>query len=818
MILPPLALPTFLAVAATGAPGGSAADHSVRVFLMQIVALLVVGRLAGEVMQRLRQPAVMGQLIAGILLGPSVLGTLWPAGQHALFPDVAAQKKMLDAIAQFGVLLLLLLTGMETDLRLVNRVRRTAVIASLAGIVLPFACGFALGEFLPAAMLPDPNRRLLTSLFLATALSISSVKIVATVIREVDFMRRNIGQVILAAAILDDTVAWVIIALVGGLASTGGLNVVGLGTSVLGTAAFLVLSFTVGRRVVPRLIRWANDHLTIEFPVITLILVFMGLMALATDLIGVHTVLGAFVAGILVGQSPILTRHIDEQFRGLIVALFMPVFFGVAGLSINLTILADPRMLGLAVGLVAIASFGKLVGCYAGGRLGGIAHRESTALAIAMNARGSTEIIVASIGLGLGVLTRDLFTLVVIMAIVTTLFTPPLLRWALTRIPPTGEEKARLDREAKEEDEFVPHLERLLIGADASADGRLAARLAGWLVGARQITATVLDLEPHRAPGHPAPLPAAPATVVQSAVEQGVRQAQATATTLAEAAAATAKADDGPEDEGAATLSNLVAAGPTPEPEPAANLILQLSRPAAAGTSTASAAAGRGDARAPDAAGTVLTEAKKGYDMIFLGLGRPVEAPEAPGEGNPDEDEAHHGTFRRQLEAVLREFDGPTAIAVARGEPLPADPLPAGLLNVLVPTTGTDYSRRAAEVAVAIAKAAGGQVTALHVARPPDDNDLRRHSPERRLRTGRALVALVGEVETLGRREGVPVTARVITRRGQDDAILRQVERGGHNLVVLGVKARPSGERLFFGHSTTALIEQIPCALLVVKS
>lgn len=226
----------------------------------------------------------MGQLIAGILPGPSVLGVLWPAGQQALFPDAPAQKKMLDALSQFGGLLLLLLTGMETDLKLVNRVRRTAIAASLAGIMLPFGCGFVLGECLPAAVLPDPGRRLLTSLFLATALSISSVEIVATVIREMDFLRPDIGQVILAAAIPDDTAAWIIIALVGGIAADGRVDVAGLGMSILGPAVFLALSFTVGRRAVARLIRWTNDHLTIEVPVITLMLVLMGLMALATDL------------------------------------------------------------------------------------------------------------------------------------------------------------------------------------------------------------------------------------------------------------------------------------------------------------------------------------------------------------------------------------------------------------------------------------------------------------------------------------------------------------------------------------------------------
>ena len=175
-------------------------------------------------------------------------------------------------------------------------------------------------------------------------------------------------------------------------------------------------------------------------------MVATGIMALTTNAIGVHTVLGAFIAGILVGQSPILTRHIDEQLRGLIVALFMPVFFGMAGLSTNLEVLANPNLLLLTVGLIAIASIGKFGGAFLGGRLGGMNWAEATALGCGMNARGSTEVIVASIGLSMGVLNQDLFTTIVAMAVVTTMSMPPLLRWALGRLPLTAEEAARLER------------------------------------------------------------------------------------------------------------------------------------------------------------------------------------------------------------------------------------------------------------------------------------------------------------------------------------------------------------------------------------
>jgi Kef-type K+ transport system membrane component KefB/nucleotide-binding universal stress UspA family protein len=463
-------------------------------FLAQIVLLLLVGRLTGEAMQRIGQPAVMGQLIAGVLLGPSVFGAIWPEAQRAVFAASPLQKSMIDAVSQLGILMLLLLTGMETDLRLVNQARRAAISTSVAGIILPFTCGFALGELLPVAMLPKPDQRIITSLFLGTALSIASVKIVAMVVRETGFMRRNVGIALIASAIIDDTVGWVIVAITLGLAVHGRVDALALGQSVLGTAIFLAASFTIGRRLVFSIIRWTNDSFVSEVPVVTTILVIMGTMALITHLIGVHTVLGAFVAGILVGESPILTRHIDEQLRGLVVALFMPIFFSLAGLHADLTILRDSTLFFLTIGLILIASVGKFAGAFLGGALGGMSARESLAVGCGMNARGSTEVIVASIGLSMGAISQDLYTMIVAMAVVTTMAMPPTLRWALSRLPLRSEERVRLEREAFEASGFVTNIERLLVAVDGSANGKLASHLAGMLARSRGIPMTVLQL------------------------------------------------------------------------------------------------------------------------------------------------------------------------------------------------------------------------------------------------------------------------------------------------------------------------------------
>jgi Kef-type K+ transport system membrane component KefB/nucleotide-binding universal stress UspA family protein len=470
------------------------------IFIAELGLLLLVGRGLGELMQRVGQPAVMGQLLGGLLLGPSLLGLVWPDFQHALFPQTAEQKSMVDAVSQLGVLMLLLLTGMETDLRLVRRVGRAAIAVAAAGVMLPFVCGFGLGEMLPDSILPNPQARFVTALFLATALSISSIKIVAMVVREMNFMRRDIGQIIVASAILEDSSGWIIIAISFGIASSGTLDLRPVSFAIVGTLLFLAVSMTVGRRIVFGLIRWTNDHFASEFAVITMILLIMFTMALITYLIGVQTVLGAFVAGVLIGESPILTRHIDEQLRGLIAALFMPVFFGLSGLSADLTILKDPNLLLLAGGLIVIASVGKFAGAFVGGKLGGLNRAESLALACAMNARGSTEVIVASIGLSAGVFSRNLYTLIVGMAVLTTMTMPPMLRWALRRLPLREAERQRLEREELDARGFVPNLERLLLAVDGSANGTFASRLAGAIAGSGDKPTTIIELGPGKWP------------------------------------------------------------------------------------------------------------------------------------------------------------------------------------------------------------------------------------------------------------------------------------------------------------------------------
>ncbi len=752
-MLPLALLLTLLAgvvLAADGPGHASGGRPSEAVFIVQIVLLLVFGRLLGEAMQRIGHPAVMGQILAGILLGPSVFGAISPELQQALFPETPNQKSMIDAVSQLGVLMLLLLTGMETDLSVVNKARGAALSVSVAGIAVPFACGVALGEMLPASMLPDPEQRLITSLFLGTALSISSVKIVAMVIREMNFMRRNIGQIILAAAITDDTIGWIVIAVIFSLAS-GGLDWASLAKSVVGTTLFLAASFTIGRRLVFLLIRWTNDTFVSEMPVITAILVVMGVMALITHAIGVHTVLGAFVAGILVGQSPILTRHIDQQLRGLIVALFMPVFFGLAGLHANLAVLADPSLLLLTGALIGIASIGKFSGALIGGTVGGLSWRESLAVGAGMNARGSTEVIVATIGLGMGALSQDLFTMIVTMAFVTTMAMPPTLRWALGRLPVGADEKARLEKEASETRAFVPNIERLLVAVDETASGKFASRLVGLLASARRMPITAMRIATGKVhPEHPLPDDDKIDSIVRATAE-----AAGTASSKPEAAQG-----------GSASMPVDITVREGAEPVETA----------------------------------VTREAAKGYGLLVVGI-----EPTLTSTGEIDE----------KIRRICADFEGPFALTVARGTHRTQATVPE--LDILVPVTGTPTSRRGAELALALAGAVGGSITALHVATPDSMRPLR-HGLRAQLRGRNHENAILADIVSLGASMGVPVRP-VIRRIGASpgNAILRQARAGRHTLVVMGVSVRP-GSSLFFGNVPALILDQCETSILFLSS
>ncbi|HEX3430682.1 MAG TPA: cation:proton antiporter [Rhizomicrobium sp.] len=732
-----------LAAGAKPAEGAGLGGSGEAILIAEIALLLFVGRGLGEWMQRFGQPAVIGQLLAGLILGPSLFGWLMPAAHHAIFPDTPAQKSLIAGISNVGVMLLLLLTGMETDLKLARKVGRPAVLVAAAGVAVPFLCGFALGWFLPMSLLPDPQHRLVAALFLGTALSISSIKIVAMIVREMNFMRRNLGQIIVASAIMEDTTGWVIISITLAVAGIGGESTAALAKPLIGTAAFLVLSYTFGRRWVYRLIRFVNDNFVSEYAVVTAILIVMCVLALITQAIGVNTVLGAFVAGVLVGGSPILTQHIQDQLRGLITAFMMPIFFGLSGLSANLTILANPEIALLTIGLVAIASVGKFGGAFLGGIASGLTKRESLALGCAMNARGSTEVIVASIGLGMGMLTHNLYTMIVTMAVITTMSMPPLLRWSLARLPMRTEERQRLEREGIDARGFVSRFERLLIAADDSANGRLATRIAGYIAGHRGLPITVLHVPEKHSGAEAEQKTAELAAVATEGAKEGHRSTRQTP------------------DEGKPDRVEVLARAETAQVHEA-----------------------------------VTKEGRKGYDLLFVGVEKMRNA---------------DGTFTRNVDKAAAGFDGAIALVIAgRVGADSGDAASRPIARILVPVTGTEPSRRGAELAFALAPAESASVTALRVAE--------RLATRSQLGRRRAEKSLIKDLSTLAERYGHKNIATPIrTGEAPDAAILAEAERGRADMIVIGA-AKRTGEALYLGQTVANVLGKWDGAIVLLAT
>lgn len=709
-------------------------------FLGQIILLMLCGRLLGEGMARIGQPALFGQLLAGVLLGPSAFGALLPDLHAFIFPDSEILKTMIDAISQVGILLLLLVTGMETNIELVRRRFRVVAATSVSGIAVPFACGLALGFLIPESLVPDEGRRLVTALFIGTALSISSVKIVAMVLMEVGFIRRDLGQLILATAILDDSIAWIMVSVIAGMAARGQVDLGEIGLSIVAAGAFLGFSLTIGRRLVARLIRWSNDSLVIEFPVITAALVVTFAMALATDLIGVHSALGAFISGVIIGQAPILKGHIEQELRGLILAFFSPVFFAVAGLGMDLTTLGNPAMLGLALAFVAIASLGKTAGAMIGGRVAGLSNTESLALATGLNARGSTEVIIATIGMSLGVLSEPLYTLIVAMAIITTMAMPPTLRWALGRVRLRPEERDRLEREEAAEADQLTAMERALVLADRGANARMTAQLAGAFASGRQMLTTVLE-----------PGPEAPPSLTEIARDSA---------TAADAMAGGAEG---------------VGQGDTPPERPkrlGVEVLIQQKRVTAETTGA--------------------DEAEKGYNLLFAGLDRPFA------------DDARH--FAAPLAELLERVDLPLAIGVAGRHETLRDGFPR---RILAATDGTRVATLATEIAVALARAGGGQLTLLHVVEHSPEGTM---AHELRARPG---TAVLHEAEILARRNGVRPELREMIGRQPNRIIRRLARNGPFDLIVVGAALRQDGGRSISPRASE-LVQVVNTPLLLV--
>jgi Kef-type K+ transport system membrane component KefB len=402
-------------------------------FLIQLGSLLTLALTLGGLARRMGLPAVVGELLAGILIGPSLLGWAVPGLSGWLSLTSAGQVHLLDAVGLVAVLLLVGLTGVHMDLGLLRRRKAVVVTVSLGGLIVPLTLGIAAGFLMPGALLSAGANRVTFAVFMGVAMCVSAIPVIAKILSDMRLLHSSIGQLILSSATVDDAVGWFLLSLVSAM-STSGLRASSIARSALLMIGFVGFAWLVGRPLVNLIMR-AAARSPEPGPVTATAAVVVLAGGAASQALGLEPVFGAFIAGILVGSSPATDRQRLEPLRSVVLYLLAPVFLATVGLRVNLTALANPAVLAAGVVVLAIAVAGKFIGAYTGARLGRLSRWEGTALGAGLNARGVVEIVIASVGLRLGVLSTAMYTIVVMVAVVTSLATPPLLRWAMSHLP-----------------------------------------------------------------------------------------------------------------------------------------------------------------------------------------------------------------------------------------------------------------------------------------------------------------------------------------------------------------------------------------------
>ncbi|HEV7453144.1 MAG TPA: cation:proton antiporter [Pseudonocardiaceae bacterium] len=473
-------------------------SHTIGIVVLDIAIVIVAARLMGAAFRRIGQPAVLGEITAGVLLGPTLLGVFPGNLDQLLFPTEA--RPFLMAIAQLGLILFMFLVGLELDLSLVRGRERIASMVSLSSVVLPFWLGFGLATVLYPRHDTVNGRQiefLGLALFLGVAMSITAFPVLARILSDRGMHRTPVGVLSLACAAVDDVIAWSLLAIVIAVITGGSLG--GVVLLILGTAAFAAFMFVVIRPLLAGLVSRHERAGRLTPNLLSVVLVGTLLSACATEFIGVHAIFGAFLFGVVMPRrgAAALIRDILEQVEHVSVLVLLPVFFVVTGLQVDVTSLGLDGLWQLGLILLAAVA-GKFLGAYGAARTQRVPRRQAGALGVLMNTRGLTELVILTVGLQRGVLDSQLFSMLVVMALVTTAMTGPLLNLVypdrLVRADIAAAQKAALD---------TPDAYTVLVALDDRPADRELVGLASELVGHERPAALVLSRLP---PAPPTPV------------------------------------------------------------------------------------------------------------------------------------------------------------------------------------------------------------------------------------------------------------------------------------------------------------------------
>jgi Kef-type K+ transport system membrane component KefB/mannitol/fructose-specific phosphotransferase system IIA component (Ntr-type) len=407
--------------------------HDVMTMFMALATLLGCAKLAAELMQKIGQPPILGEISVGIFLGPTVLGHYRPHLYQTLFPTTGPMPVVLDTVTTLGVVFFLLTAGFEIDLRSIFRQGKSALLVSIFGVAFPFGAGFLAAEVFPRYMGAEAGANpLIFALFVGTALSISALPVIARILMDLNLLRTEMGTVIISSAMFDDLVGWILFSFVLGMMHppAGGSIGDGIKHTIVLVLLFVGGMLTLGRWLIDKILPILQAHTSWPGGVLGFIFTLTMAGAAFTEYAGIHAVFGAFVVGIAVGESSHLRKRTSEHIHQIVNNVFAPFFFASIGLRTNFV---SNFHLGLTVTVIGVACVGKLLGAGWGARLGGMDRTSSLAVGLAMNARGAMEIILGILALQAGLIRENMFVAMVVMALFTSLISAPAIHFLIGR-------------------------------------------------------------------------------------------------------------------------------------------------------------------------------------------------------------------------------------------------------------------------------------------------------------------------------------------------------------------------------------------------
>lgn len=397
-----------------------------KLLILQIGIILITARLMGSLFRKFHQPRVVGEMFAGILLGPSLLGRLAPELSAMLFPP--ASLGFLNALSQVGLLLFMFLVGMEVDLQQLRKLGRTAVTTSHVSIIVPFILGFFLAFYLYPRLSDQSVHFTGFALFMGSAMSVTAFPVLARILTERNMIRTSVGAVAITCAAVDDVTAWCILAGIIVIVRSSSQELP-LWLILSGLVAFIFIMLFVVRRGLGKLSALYERRGSLTHENLAVILLLVLASGWITEFLGVHALFGAFLAGVSMPRHHELLEEISQKFEALIVVLLLPLYFAFTGLRSSIFLITGAEMWLYCAIIIALAVIGKWGGSMVSARLNGMPWREAAAVGILMNTRGLVELVILNIGLDLGILSPALFSMMVLMALITTLMTTPLLTW-----------------------------------------------------------------------------------------------------------------------------------------------------------------------------------------------------------------------------------------------------------------------------------------------------------------------------------------------------------------------------------------------------